>query len=247
VTRAAWLGAARPRPLVFGHRGVRGAAPENTMAAFEEAARQGADGFELDVRLCASGEVVVLHDPTLERVTGSADARAAADVPWSELRGVDVGGGERPPLLAEALAFARARGLAVNVELKHDVPDRRALAVAVARLLAAWDPAHRVLLSSFDPWLLAGTGALLPRLARAQLVHRSRYTSLHAAMAVPLGADAANLERTVVSSAFVRRLRAGGLAVGVWTVNATREAKDLAALGVDALITDAPGEVLGAL
>ena len=60
----------------MGHRGVRGAAPENTMAAFEEASRQGADAIELDVLVCRSGEAVVIHDPTLTRLTGGADTRA---------------------------------------------------------------------------------------------------------------------------------------------------------------------------
>ena len=53
------------RPFVLGHRGARHAAPENTLKAFDMAAAEGADGVELDVRLCQSGEVIVLHDPTL--------------------------------------------------------------------------------------------------------------------------------------------------------------------------------------
>jgi glycerophosphoryl diester phosphodiesterase len=152
-------------PLVIGHRGVgpagggggaggggvegaegRAAPPENTLAAFEEAARQGADAIELDARLCASGEVVVLHDADLRRPTRGADPRAVGAVPWGELRRVDVGG-ERVPLLADALALARARRLAVNVEVKRDVPDRVAMVRAMARLLRGWDPAHAVLVS----------------------------------------------------------------------------------------------------
>src|SRR5437899_2504336 len=88
-------------PLIFGHRGVRGEAPENTMAAFELAAASGADGVELDVRLCRSGEVVVCHDPTLARATGGKDERAVADLDLAELRRADVGAGQGVPLLEE--------------------------------------------------------------------------------------------------------------------------------------------------
>lgn len=247
MTRRVWLGERSARPLVLGHRGVRGSVPENTLAAFEEAARQGADGFELDVRACATGELVVLHDPTLAAATDGADPRAAASLSLDELRRVDVGGGERAPLLCDALAFARERALIVNVELKHDVPSRIALVESVARLLRAWDSAQRVLVSSFDPWMLAGFGALVPRLPRAQLVHQSRYSPLHAALALPLGCAMVNLERTLASPSTVRRLHRAGRRVGVWTVNAAREAVDLASLGVDLLISDEPAVVLAAL
>src|SRR5689334_23918619 len=109
-------------PFVYGHRGVRGEAPENTMAAFELARKYGVQGVELDVRPCRSGEVVVIHDPTLVRSTGGRDSRAVADLDLRELREADVGAGERVPLLTEVLDWARASKLCVNVEIKRDVP-----------------------------------------------------------------------------------------------------------------------------
>src|SRR5262245_56208956 len=105
------------RLRIIGHRGVRGTVAENTMSAFAAAANQGADAVELDVRVCASGELVVAHDPSLARVTGGRDERAIASLPHQELCKVDVGGGERPPLLREVLAFARDRRLGVNIEM----------------------------------------------------------------------------------------------------------------------------------
>jgi glycerophosphoryl diester phosphodiesterase len=60
-----------PRPTIFAHRGASAYAPENTLAAFELAVRQGADAIELDVKLCADGYVVVIHDQTVERTTSS--------------------------------------------------------------------------------------------------------------------------------------------------------------------------------
>src|SRR5580765_3256853 len=76
------------RPIIA-HRGASGAAPENTLAAFELAVRQGADAFELDVRLTADGVPVVLHDPTLDRTTDRAGPLAALRV--ADLKGIDAG------------------------------------------------------------------------------------------------------------------------------------------------------------
>jgi glycerophosphoryl diester phosphodiesterase len=236
---------------VIGHRGVRrpGVA-ENTIDAFRAAADEGAEAIELDVRASATGEAVVLHDPDLARVTGGTDGRRVADLSLSELGRVElghVGSGVRVPTLAEALAFARERRLGVNVELKHDAPSRPAIARAAARILAGWDPAHAILVSSFDPLTLALFAALVPRIPRAILVHRTRYHLAHAAMGGPLGVAAVHLARTLTRPALVRAIRARGVAVNVWTVNEAHEARDLAALGVDALITDAPGDVRAAL
>jgi glycerophosphoryl diester phosphodiesterase len=235
------------RPFVYGHRGVRGERPENTMAAFTAAAEQGADGIELDVRLSRDGQPVVAHDPTLARVSGGADTRAVADMSCRELAAADAGGGETVPRLVEALALARERGLAVNVELKRDVPDRKAVVVAGARLLSSWDARHAIVVSSFDPFMLAGFGLLCAR-PRALLLHRDAAWHQRASFtAAPLGVFAVHIERTLASPAAVRRWHARGMRVGVWTVNDEQEARDLAAIGVDGLITDVPQRIVAAL
>jgi glycerophosphoryl diester phosphodiesterase len=250
-TRAAghgFFGRREGRPLIIGHRGVRREGMvENTLAAFEAAIAEGADALELDVRLCASGELVVLHDPTLARVTGGADPRAAADLPLPDLARVDLPGGARVPSLAEALAFARARSVPVNVEMKRDVPIRAAVVRAAARLLGGWDPAHGVLVSSFDPAMLSGLALLAPHVPRALLVHRSRWQDVAAAIARPAAFDAVHIERTITRPDLVRTLLGRGLVVNVWTVNDAGEGRDLAALGVHGLITDDPGAMRAAL
>jgi glycerophosphoryl diester phosphodiesterase len=144
------------------------------------------------------------------------------------------------------LALARARGLRVNVEMKHDVPDRRVVVRATARALCALDPRVPVIVSSFHPWMVAAFGALAPRIPRALLVHRSRWS--RTAMAVGRGIGGAlHIERTLAQSGTLRALARAGLVVNVWTVNDPREARDLAALGVDGIITDVPGEIRAAL
>lgn len=239
------------RPRVLGHRGVRAAderldtaAPENTLGAFEQAVREGAEGIELDVRVCATGELVVLHDPTLEHVTAGADTRAAHDLPARELAAVPLAHGASAsgsiPLLTEVLAFARARRLPVNVELKRDVPSRAAVVLAAARALRTWDPTHPILVSSFDPVMLAGFAVLAPRVPRAILVHPKQWRRTALLAAHPLRVDAVHLEHTLATPARVARLHAAGKLVNVWTVNDVDEARRLATAGVDGLITDVP-------
>jgi glycerophosphoryl diester phosphodiesterase len=213
--------------LVVGHRGGRGEGwpRENTLAAFEQARAQGAQAIELDVRTCGTGEVVVLHDPT----HGSLE----------ELRALGV------PTLAEVLAWAWERDVAVNVELKHDVPSRLRLVERVRRLLR---PSRAdVLLSSFDPRLLGAAAVALPATPRALLTSRQQRPRVPSFLATRPFVQAVHLERTQTDPAAIAAHHRRGLRVGVWTVNDPGEAVDLAALGVETLITDAPGLVLEAL
>jgi len=243
-----WFRAARKsRPLVFGHRGVRGSdAVENTMGAFEQAAAEGADGVELDVRVCATGELCVFHDVTLTRLTKGADERGIAGISWEELQRIELDAGSRVPLLRDVLRFARARGLRVNVEMKRDAPNIRAIVRATASLLRAWDPNHAILVSSFDPWMLTELTVLAPEVPRGLLVHRSWYSGAAIRAATPLRVDALHVERTLASPDSVRKWRAARV-LNVWTVNDEREARDLSLLGVDSIITDRPGSIRNAI
>jgi glycerophosphoryl diester phosphodiesterase len=240
------------RPLVWAHRGARAHAPENTLAAFERGRIDGADGIELDVRTTRDGVVVVLHDLDLKRVTDGRDLRLAASMTATELLAVEHGEGARAPTLADVLDWADAHRMLVNVELKHDVVDRWSLVRGVARLLRGRRRvAERVLLSSFEPRLLAMSRVLMPAVPRAFLVHeKQRLMQMPAAAALAaqgLGAIALNPERTMCSPSTVTALRGSGLLLNVWTVNDPNEARDLALLGVDGLITDDPAALLASL
>jgi glycerophosphoryl diester phosphodiesterase len=214
-------------PLVVGHRGGRGDGwpRENTLAAFEQARKQGARAVELDVRM-HEGQLIVLHDPP--------------DAPLARLR-------PEVPTLAEVLEWAAEHGVGVNVEMKHDVPSRLALARATVRAIQASEV--DVLLSSFDPRLLTMAAALAPRIPRALLVHsaQGRWADAVQEAAVPPLVEALHLERTQTEPRAIARYLARGLRVGVWTVNDPSEARDLLALGVATIITDGPGRLLSHL
>ncbi|MFO0603517.1 MAG: glycerophosphodiester phosphodiesterase [Polyangiales bacterium] len=228
--------------LVLGHRGAPREAPENTLASFEAALRAGADGVELDVRLCASGEVVCCHDPTLLRLAGE-DVRVRT-TSWESLRRSDLGGGARLCLLDDALALWAARGV-VNVELKPDDVDAPALARATVVVITR-APRGAVIVSSFDPALLDAVAALAPRLARGQLV--PPFTRPEA------GACLAALDRPGIAAVHpwhgdatperVSAWRARRLDVNVWTVDDPARAAALREAGAAMVITNLPGAVL---
>jgi glycerophosphoryl diester phosphodiesterase len=232
------------RPLVLGHRGASADAPENTLAAFRRAMEQGADGFELDVQRCATGEVVVLHDEDTRRVAG--EALRVVESPLSALRALDVGAwrgdafrGERIPLLSEVLEALP--GALVNVELKGRDPR---LAQAVAELVRRAGAGQRALVSSFRPGLLAAFRAAAPEIARGLLLDDEPPWRLRAALGERLGRPAAiHPALGLVTASRARRWRARGLAVNVWTVDEPADVERLAALGAGALITNVPGEV----
>ncbi len=235
------------RPLVLGHRGASAEAPENTLAAFRLAMEEGADGVELDVWRCATGEVVVVHDEDTRRTAG--ETLAVPEAPWPTLRGLDAGAwkgerfrGERIPLLAEALEALP--GALVNVELKGRPGDHR-VAEAAAHVIRQAGAAERVIVSSFRLGLLAAFRRAAPEVARGFLFEGSWMWRLRAGLAPRVvGAGAVHPQASLVTPAGASRWRRRGLAIVAWTVDEPAEVGRLAALGASALITNVPGAVV---
>jgi len=223
-----------------GHRGVRGPRPENTLEAFDLAAREGADAIELDVRPTADGKLAVFHDRDLWRVAG--DPRPVHEVTLSELRavsGIDV------PDLGAALDLARARAVGVNVEMKHDVPDRDGLVADVSQAIEHAGRGLELVVSCFDPGMLRAHRARQPGPAHALLVHRSAYQDV-ALLAARVVADGVHVHLTLVAPRTMARLCKGPRFVSVWTVNDLVVGRRAFELGADALITDEPGRLRAA-
>lgn len=229
---------------ILGHRGASADFPENTLEAFLGAAEQGADGVELDVMVCGSGELVVCHDERLERLAGLP--WDVATTPWRKLKRVDVGSRlgfapARIPRLADVFDALPDR-LVVNVELKCDTVDDRGLSVAVGRYLTDAGLAHRVFVSSFNPLCLVRLARAFPSLRRGFLIDPDKawapqawfWAPVTASTSVHPPAEACTAER-------VNRWHAHGWEVAAWTVDDQLEARRLKALGVDWLITNRPG------
>jgi glycerophosphoryl diester phosphodiesterase len=240
--------------LVIAHRGASAERPENTLGAFARARALGADGIELDVMRCATGEVVVFHDDDLVRLAGRPELVRTASLEL--LREVDLGGGERIPTLEEVLG-ALAPGELVDVELKS--PERRGLgfleafvdeglAPAVAGLIARHGLGARALVSSFDPLLLGRFRRVAPTVPTGLLFEPDSARPLARAWAAPLLAPAAlHPDARLIDARAMHRWRRSGCAVNAWTVDDPREVACLAALGVDGIITNRPAETRAAL
>ncbi|HEX5564827.1 MAG TPA: glycerophosphodiester phosphodiesterase family protein [Sporosarcina sp.] len=162
------------KPVVFAHRGASGVCFENTMRAFREAARQNADGIELDVQLTMDGVPVVVHDTDLYRIAGIR--KRVSDLHFSDLRGVKIGGkfsrrlkGYRIPTLQEAVSFCELNRLALNIELKETVSDRPEFLREIIGMAMLLDSVH---LSSFDPEIIKKAKAMEPSIETALLVKR---------------------------------------------------------------------------
>lgn len=228
-----------PGPMIIGHRGLNTVATENSLEAIDAAVRQGAAGVEIDIRPCATGELMVMHDETLERTAG--EPKAVADLSLAALRKRKLVGGEAIPTLDDVLDLCRDLDVLLNIELKRDVPDRRGATSSLAQRLKGEDLPNKLVVSSFDPMMLAGLRARAPAVPTALLYEPDhRYV---APLAHALGTDAVHPSRMLLSPIVVEEAHAAERRVMVWTVNDVEEAKHLLRLGVDGIITDDPGRL----
>lgn len=195
------------------------------------------------MQLCKSGEPVVFHDATLERMTGG-DRRAVAEVAFSDLP--VLADGARIPTLAAVLDACRHR--VVNVELKGDGASRRALVAAVADVVRRSPAKDDVVFSSFYPALVVQIAAGLPRVPRAILVgtETPRLTTALPALMRPL-VVAVHMQDELLTRRRIARFRRMGLRTVAWTVNEPSRARALVKDGVGWLITDQPGAIVRAL
>ena len=235
------------RPLVLGHRGASAEAPENTLAAFRRSLELGADGFELDVWRCGTGEAVVIHDADTARTGQAALAVKHASLP--RLRELDVGRwkgeaftGERIPTLSEVLeAFPDA---VVNVEMKSGRLPDLGLAVEVVRTLRQHRAEERAIVSSFGASMLGAFRSLAPDVATGFLVAPGAIAWARAAAAVrAIRPSAIHLAREMATARRVDSWVRSGMNVLVWTVDDPVEAERFARQGVAALVSNRPGPV----
>lgn len=230
--------------MVLGHRGASAHAVENTMAAFERARADGADGVELDVRLARDGELVVFHDEDLRRLAGRAER--IADLDSGQIARVELSGGTRIPRLDEVLASLDP--LLVNIEIKP--PGWRAARQVVAAVERSVDRAAakgRVLVSSFDAAVVALVRRTTP-LRTGLLFHARQRRPLRRAWLAPIvRPHALHPEKVLVDAEAVGAWRRRGYAINVWTVDDPDEVRRLARLGVDAIISNDPAAARAAM
>lgn len=222
---------------IIGHRGASASHPENTIEAFRAAAEQGAHGVELDVRRTEDDVLVVVHDAHL------ADGRlvratSSADLP------------DHVPTLSEALEACP--DLWLNVEIKNmpDDPDydsEHGLSIAVAGLIAAFDVADRVIVSSFNMDSVDRIRTVDPSIPLAWLVWGQADPRSLVERVVAHDLQAIHPHDLLVDRSFLKRAHDAGLVVNVWTVDDPQRIVELVGWGVDGIITNSPSVAIAAL
>lgn len=242
---------------MYAHRGGAALRPENTIEAFDHGLALGADGIELDVRVSRDGQVVVHHDPTLERTTGargyvsaySADELArmdagywfqSEDAPGSyPFRGAAIG----VPTLRSVLQ--RYRDIPIIIELKLNEPE---LARRVIDDVKAADAIERVTLGAYGWRVLHAARRYEPRIVTGAAGEETRWALYRCWVGWPLGrtryrefqVPERSGATTIVTPRFIQHAHRAGLPVKVWTVNDPADMRRFLSWGADALISDRP-------
>lgn len=232
----------RSHPLVIGHRGASAHAPENTLAAFRLAIEQGADGIELDVKRCQTGDVVVMHDATVDRTTNGSGQVHKLSI--DALRSLDAGG-EPVPLLSEVFELIEsAPGFLINIELTNYSTPRDGLEGEVARLIKKHAIAERVLFSSFNHLLVRKLAALMPEIPRGLLYYKNMPLPMRNVWLSPfIKHEFRHPHHSMITADFVTAMRAARRGVNAWTVNAPADIRRMGAYGVSGIIGDSPATI----
>jgi glycerophosphoryl diester phosphodiesterase len=233
------------QPVIFAHRGASAHAPENTLAAFELALAQNADAIELDVKLSADGVAVVIHDPTVDRTTGSPGQ--VKDLSFQQLRSLDAGGflsekyrGEKIPSLEEVFEALGKRTF-INVELTNYRTPRDSLVETVCMLVKKSGLQKHVLFSSFFASNLSKARAYLPDVPMGLLAFNGFLGAWARSFGFNFGGyQALHPYLKDVSAQQVQRVHRLNRRIHVWTVNAAEDMRRLFHWGVDAIFTDDP-------
>lgn len=240
------------RTLLAAHRGGAFLWPENSLLAFRNAIALGVDFLELDVHLSKDGEVVVIHDPTLDRTTtgvGEVRSVALADLRTVRLRDADGRGTEEVlPTLGEVLDLVAPTRTFLLLEIKTTPRRERyeGIEEKVLGLLRARNLTDRTVIMSFHAGVVERIRELDPVIPTSLLVSQQSVERQAASPADAIGwAKAATatdigFQHTMITPALMAAAHGRGLRVGAWTVNDEIGLRRMIELGVDILITDRP-------
>ncbi len=230
---------------IIAHRGASAYEPENTLRAFRRAMELGADMSEIDLHLSRDGELIVMHNATVEHTTNGRGA--IKDMTLAELKALDAGQGERIPTLQEVIDLVRGRN-GLYIELKGEGTPRATVECLRANGMT---DARQVVVGSFQPALVRETKELAPELTVSLLVGPVYPASELIAMARAAKADAVHLcwenrapqPHRLLTPELLRELRAAGLRIVLWHEERDDELRALHKLDVDAICTNTPDKL----
>jgi glycerophosphoryl diester phosphodiesterase len=253
--------AAQDGPVVLAHRGWRGYYPENTLLAFEMAAKMPIDGLEIDIHSTADGELVVIHDETVDRTTngtGPVHSYTLAELKkldagyrWTKDDGKTFpfrGRGSTIPTLKEVMM--RFLHLWINVDIKQAKPS---IIQPFTNLILETNKTAHMCVGSFNGQTVARFRKEMPDVAKSGSKNEVRLLYILSKLRLPqLYRGQANIFQIpeyegnshLVTRQFVQAAHRNKMAVHVWTVNETAVMQRLLDIGVDGLITDYPDRAL---
>ncbi|XJZ26165.1 glycerophosphodiester phosphodiesterase [Bacillota bacterium Lsc_1132] len=229
---------------IFAHRGYSAAFSENTMTAFLEAEKTGADGIELDVQLTKDGEVVVIHDEKVDRTTSGNGF--VKDFTFKELRKLNAnkkGLKKEPiPALAEVLEWLQSNKLICNIELKNGKFRYEGMEEKVIGLIQSYGLLNRIIFSSFNHYSIVYCYRLAPEIETAPLYAEGLYMAWVYAQSIR--AKGIHPKLAAAPNEVIQNALNNNIAVRPYTVNQEEDMRRLFQINCTALITDDPVKAL---
>jgi glycerophosphoryl diester phosphodiesterase len=250
------------KPLIIAHRGASALAPENTLAAFGKAIKDGTDGIEFDVRL-AKDDVVVFHDAALGRLT--ARKNLVSSLTAAELQKIDVGSwfnkrrpndspaqdfsNETIPTLKQTLDFLKDFKGLIYIELKCRESEIEKLSKAVCEAISDSLLLPQVIVKSFQLEVIPHIRRTCPKVKTAALFAPKIMTILRKEkrlvnIAHELGADMISVHFSLATRKLMKKAEKKNLPVSIWTADNPRWVKRAFDLGLFAVITNNPAQLL---
>jgi len=236
-----------PKPLIFGHRGCSRKAPENTLAAFSLIKAHGITGVEMDLHPCSTGEIMVIHDTTLDRTTNGRGSLYQTDL--ATIKSLDAGSwfgptfsNQKVPLLEEVFQLLGSHVL-YDLEIKRGSYPEEAFLYRLRTLIRDYNLQEYCLVSSFDPWILKKWKTMEPAIPTAQIYSPDKEVPLVFRRGFARAISQADIEKP----AHNQILKRGPYSVPrrkrpylTWTVNDQEEFLRLKDWGVWGVISDCP-------
>lgn len=232
---------------IFAHRGYAANYPENTMKAFKEAEKAGSDGIELDVQFTKDGEIVVIHDETVDRTTNGTGA--VKDFTYEELRKLDASYKNKTllkkepiPSLREVLEWLTTNKLQCNIEIKSNLDTFMKIEQPVIAMIREYGLSDRIIISSFNHYSLVYCYRIAPEIEIAPLYAEGLYMPW--VYAESIKAKGMHPNHKVAPNEIIKGSLEYGIAVRPYTVNKEKDMRRLFECGCTAFITDDPAKAL---
>ncbi|MEH7073966.1 glycerophosphodiester phosphodiesterase [Neobacillus drentensis] len=229
---------------IFAHRGYSASFAENTLTAFFEAEKAGADGLELDVQLTKDGEIVVIHDEKVDRTTdGNGFVK---DYLYKDLRKLNANKKsnkkEPIPALTEVFEWLTSNKLICNIELKNGLFPYKGLEEKIIELIHKYQLVDRIIISSFNHYSIVYSYRLAPEIETAPLFYEGIYMPWIYTQSIR--AKGMHPRYSAIIDEIIIKAMENGIAVRPYTVNKEEDLRRLFNINCTALITDDPVKAL---